>query len=164
MFVSLVSFLLISVVASNLGGYAAAEITNQDISAGYQELESLDRHHGGNGDQGLLGGVLGGGKKGKKGKKGKGGKKGKKGKKGKGGKGPDLGSIILPAAGGLAAGGLAATLAALLASGSIPGPAELADLIAQAGSVDNLLNLLQPAFDALSALITQLTSLLPFGY
>merc|ERR1719154_811702 len=139
MFVSLVSFLLISVVASNLGGYAAAEIRTQDVSAGYQKLESLDRHHGGKGDQGLLGGVLGGGKKGKKGKKGKGGKKGKDCGKGKGGKGPDLGSLILPAAGGLAAGGLAATLAALLASGSLPGPAELATLIAQAGSVDNLL-------------------------
>merc|ERR1719154_1068989 len=146
MFVSLVSFLLISVVASNLGGYAAAEIRTQEVSAGYQELVSLDRHHGGKGDQGLLGGVLGGGKKGKK------------------GKGPDLGSLILPAAGGLAAGGLAATLAALLASGSIPSPTDLANLIAQAGSVDNLLNLLQPAFDALSALITQLTSLIPFGY
>merc|ERR1719154_948240 len=162
MFVSLVSFLLISVVASNLGGYAVAEITNQDVSAGYQELASLDRHHGGKGDQDLFGGLLSGGKKGKKGKKG--GKKGKDCGKGKGGKGPDLGSLILPAAGGLAAGGLAATLAALLASGSIPSPTDLAALIAQAGSVDNLLNLLQPAFDALSALITQLTSLIPLGY
>merc|ERR1719452_320588 len=122
MFVSLVSFLLISVVASNLGGYAAAEIRTQEVSAGYQELASLDSHHGGKGDQGLLG-LLDGGKKGKKGKKGKGGKKGKDCGKGKGGKGPDLGSLILPAAvagaGGLAAGGLAATLAALLASGSV---------------------------------------------
>merc|ERR1719452_392206 len=99
MFVSLVSFLLISVVASNLGGYAAAEIRTQDVSAGYQELASLDRHHGGKGDQGLLGGLGGGGKSGKKGKKGKGGKKGKDCGKGKGGKGPDLGSLILPAAG-----------------------------------------------------------------